>query len=176
MTRAHVMIDRNARELEQFAASELGRYLRECFGAEVSIGSEAVDSAEVLFLLGSPATNHAVRLATARRAFPKVSEQGLVLRRIRYRGRRSFLVGGGSPRATLWSVYELAERWGVRFLLHADVIPRRRSLWLPDVNDAMEPEFPIRQWRVVNDFACGPESWGIADYRQIGRASCRERV
>ena len=161
------MIGPDAPELERFAASELGRYLQECFGAEVSVGHEAVDSAEVLFLVGSPATNPAVRRATARRAFPNVSDQGLVLRRLRQRGRRSFLVGGGSPKATLWSVYELAERWGVRFLLHGDVIPRRRALWLPDVNDVIEPEFPIRQWRVVNDFACGPESWGIEDYQPV---------
>ena len=167
MIHAHIVIDPDAPEMEQFAASELGRYLQECFGAEVSIGREAVDSAEVLFLVGSPATNPAVRRATTRRAFPEVSDQGLVLRRLRQRGRRAFLVGGGSPRATLWSVYELAERWGVRFLLHGDVIPRRRTLWLPDVNDVMEPEFPIRQWRVVNDFACGPESWGIADYQPV---------
>ena len=167
MIHAHIVIGPDAPEMERFAASELGRYLRECFGAEVSIGREAVDSAEVLFLVGSPATNPAVRRATALRAFPKVSDQGLVLRRLRQRGRRSFLVGGGSPRATLWSVYELAERWGVRFLLHGDVIPRRRALWLPDVNDVIEPEFPIRQWRVVNDFACGPESWGIADYQPV---------
>ncbi len=167
MTRAHVVIGPNAPEMEQFAASELGRYLRECFDAEVSVGRETVDSADVLFLVGSPSTNPAVRRATARRAFPQVSDQGIVLRRLRHRGRRSFLVGGGSPKATLWSVYELAERWGVRFLLHGDVIPRRRALWLPDVNDVLEPEFPIRQWRVVNDFACGPESWGIADYRPV---------
>ena len=31
----------------------------------------------------------------------------------------------------------------------------------------MEPEFTIRQWRVVNDFACGPESWGMGDYRPL---------
>lgn len=167
MTRAHVVIGRDAPELEQFAALELGRYLQECFGAEVSIGDDAAGPGDVLFLVGSPATNPAVGRATVRRAFPKVSDQGLVLRRLRQRGRRAFLVGGGSPRATLWSVYELAERWGVRFLLHGDVVPRRRALWLPDVDDVMEPEFPIRQWRVVNDFACGPESWGIADYEPV---------
>ena len=167
LTRAHVVIDRNAPELEQFAASELGRYLVECFDAEVSIRNETDISAEVVFLVGSPATNPAVQMAASRRPFPEVSEQGLVLRRLTYGGRRAFIVGGGSPAATLWAVYELAQRWGVRFLIHGDVIPRRQSLWLPNVNEVMEPEFPIRQWRVVNDFACGPESWGIADYRPV---------
>ena len=122
------MIGPDAPELEQFAASELERYLRECFGAKVSIGDEAGESADVLFLVGSPATNPAVEHATARREFPEVSDQGVVLRRLRQRGRRAFLVGGGSPRATLWSVYELAERWGVRFLLHGDVIPRAAGI------------------------------------------------
>ena len=26
---------------------------------------------------------------------------------------------------------------------------------------------PIRQWRIINDFACGPESWSVADYRPV---------
>ena len=31
----------------------------------------------------------------------------------------------------------------------------------------MEPSLSVRQWRVINDFACGPESWGMADYRPV---------
>ena len=31
----------------------------------------------------------------------------------------------------------------------------------------LEPLLRVRQWRVVNDFASGPESWGMADYRPV---------
>ena len=33
------------------------------------------------------------------------------------------VIGGGSPVATLWAVYELVERWGVRYLIDRDVYP-----------------------------------------------------
>ena len=36
---------------------------------------------------------------------------------------RTFRIIGGSPTAAAWGVYELAEFWGVRFLLHEDVMP-----------------------------------------------------
>ena len=167
MARIFVSIGRDAPELERFAAEELCRYLLECFGAEARIGADVPDNADILFLVGSPATNPAVESATGQRSFPQLSDQGFVLRRMRSKGRRSFLLGGGSPRATMWAVYELAQRWGVRYLLHGDSLPRRRSPWLPNIDETMEPEFTIRQWRVVNDFACGPESWGMGDYRPL---------
>ena len=31
----------------------------------------------------------------------------------------------------------------------------------------LEPGLAVRQWRVVNDFANGPESWGMVDYRPV---------
>jgi hypothetical protein len=31
----------------------------------------------------------------------------------------------------------------------------------------LEPLLPVRTWRVINDFACGPESWGMSDYRPV---------
>ena len=120
MARIFVSIGRDAPELERFAAEELCRYLLECFGAEARIGADVPDNADILFLVGSPATNPAVESATGQRSFPQLSDQGFVLRRMRSKGRRSFLLGGGSPRATMWAVYELAQRWGVRYLL-----PRR---------------------------------------------------
>jgi len=65
-------------------------------------------------------------------------------------------------------VYELVERWGVRYLLYGDVLPEDPGpLILPSEPIVMEPEFRVRQWRVVNDFSCGPESWGMADYRPV---------
>lgn len=87
----------------------------------------------------------------------------------------ALIIGGGSDRATLWAVYELVERWGVRFLLDGDVFPDDRggdtsdcvNIRLPERQVVREPLLPIRQWRVINDFVCGPECWGIADYRTL---------
>jgi len=165
--RVGVLLGEKAGEIERYAAEQLCGYLRKLFGIRARPTTRLPHSADVLLLIGNPETNPTVGQATARKAFPKLSEQGIVLRRLRFMGKPALLVGGGSPRATMWAVYELAGRWGVRYLLHGDVLPPRRRFYLPRVDEVMEPELPIRQWRVVNDFACGTESWGIEDYRPV---------
>jgi hypothetical protein len=77
------------------------------------------------------------------------------------------VVTGGSPAPVLWAVSALAEHWGVRHLLHGDVQPPQAAFTLPELDLLEEPLLRTRQWRVINDFALGPESWGLADYRPL---------
>ncbi len=165
--RVCVVIGEAAPELERFAAEELCAYLQKLFGVRAGPTTTVSPGAQALVLIGSPGTNPVVKRATAQKPFPPVSDQGLVLRRLQFGGRPAFVVGGGSPQATLWAVYELVERWGVRYLLHGDVLPEPSAFRLPNLDAVLEPQFRVRQWRVVNDFAMGPESWGIADYRPV---------
>lgn len=162
-----VVVSEAASDLERYAAAELCRYLAGCFGAEISPAETVPADADCVFLLGTPESNPAVAAATARRPFPELGEQGFLLRRVRFKNRKAMILGGGSPRATLWAVYDLAERWGVCHTTQTDLFPVQRSLWLPDLNMVKEPNLTIRQWRVVNAHASGPESWGIEDYRNV---------
>ena len=162
-----VVVSGSQPDLELFAASELCRYLGDLFGVETSPSEYTEGFPGGLFLIGSPATNPAVAEAMDNGLSFDVSDQGIVIQRCQSHGGDALVVGGGSPRATLWAVYELVERWGVRYLLHGDILPERRAFKLPDMTTVMEPNLTIRQWRVVNDFACGPESWGIEDYRPV---------
>ncbi len=163
-----VVVGGRAPQLEQYAAGQLCDYLQKLYGIEVKPTVGIPASAEALFLIGGPGTNGLVKKATKPRGFPKVSEQGMVLRRVEVGKRPGLIVGGGSPRATLWAVYELVERWGVRYLLHGDVLPEAGGEFrLPELDETKEPALTVRQWRVVNDFANGPESWGMADYRPL---------
>jgi hypothetical protein len=165
---AAVVLGPRASELERFAARELCVYLERLFGVRVTPADHVPRAADTVFLIGSPETNPAVRRACAKKPFPKVSDQGVVLQRQQLGKRLALVVGGGSPRATLWAVYELAERWGARYLLHGDVLPGSPGkLRLPEADVVLEPALRVRQWRVVNDFAIGPESWGMADYRPV---------
>ena len=167
--RAHVRTDVGAGPLERLAASELARYAADVFGLNAEHGVEADGSASLTFLVGA-AERPIVREATS---LPVLSDQGILLRTVEESsGTRTVLVCGGSERATLWAVYELAERWGVRFLLHEDVLPEGRAADLdeiapPDLDVAQEPALKIRTWRAVNSLAFGPISWGVADYRRI---------
>ena len=162
-----VIISENALELERFAAEQLCDYLEKLFGIQTRPVSNMSVEAEAVFLVGNLATDVAVQGTMEENTFPPISEQGFILHRASCQGRPSLVVRGGSPRATLWAVYELVERWGVRYLLHRDILPEPSTFHLPDVEVVMEPTLSVRQWRVINDFACGPESWGMADYRPV---------
>ncbi len=166
-TQVAVIVSENAPELEHFAAEQLCDYLEKLFGIQSRPASNVSAEAEVLFLVGNLDIDVTVQQIAERAPFPPVSEQGFILRRMQFQGCPSLLICGGSPRATLWAVYELVERWGVRYLLHGDVLPAPAIFHLPDLDVVMEPTLSVRQWRVINDFACGPESWGIEDYHPM---------
>ena len=163
-TQVAVIVSENAPELEHFAAEQLCDYLEKLFGIQIRPASNVSAEAEVLFLVGNLDIDVTVHQTADGAPFPPVSEQGFILRRMQFQGCPSLLICGGSPRATLWAVYELVERWGVRYLLHGDVLPAPAIFHLPDLDVVMEPTLSVRQWRVINDFACGPESWGMEDY------------
>ena len=165
--RGAVIISENAPELERFAAEQLCDYLEKLFGIRIRPTSSVAAEAETLFLVGSLDADVAVQGTMEEGTLPPISEQGFILRRVQFQGRPSLVVRGGSSRATLWAVYELVERWGVRYLLHRDVLPAPSTFHLPDLDAVVEPTLPVRQWRVINDFACGPEAWGMADYRPV---------
>ncbi|MCY3775272.1 MAG: alpha-glucuronidase family glycosyl hydrolase, partial [Candidatus Aminicenantes bacterium] len=166
--RVDVIVGSAAPELERFAAQELCDYLARLYGIRTHPVRQATVHAEAVFLIGSPGTNTAVLNTLGEDGFGDVTDQGLVLKTTRWQGTPALVVGGGSPRATLWAVYELVERWGVRYLTDRDVLPERKEEFqLPDLNVLMEPVFHIRAHPTIQDFACSGEAWGIADFRVL---------
>ena len=158
-----VVIDRSAPQLEQFAARELCGYLEKLFGLTTQPVTRWTDASRITFLVGSPATNSAINKA----GFPELSDQGIVLRSVTSGDRPALIVGGGSPRATLWAVYELAELWGVRYLVRGDVLPQKKELDLTELDVVMEPILRVRSHPTVQDFASSGESWAAADFIRL---------
>ena len=170
--RVAVVTAADAPALERYAAAQLSGYLSKLFGIRAEPVTAVPERAGTILLVGSPRSNVLVKESPAASRFDGLGEQGIVIQRTTLGAglgaRPAIVVGGGSPQATLWAVYDLVERyWGVRYLLHGDVLPPRSRFRLPDAHVRMEPLLPIRQWRVVNEFACGPASWGLADYRPV---------
>ena len=64
-------------------------------------------------------------------------------------------------------MYELVERWGVRYLIDRDVLPDRAVFKLPELDVVMEPVFRVRAHPSIQDYAPSGESWGIADFRPL---------
>jgi hypothetical protein len=153
-----------AKPLEQYAANELQRYVKRLFGASAKVVPERTDQAECAFLLGTP--NHNPAAVSGSQAFPQLSDQGFVLRTITFKSKPAVAIVGGSPVATMWGVYELVERYGVRYLLGGDVFPEpKKAFYLPEIDTVFEPVFRVRMWKAMGDFAMGMEGWGMADYR-----------
>ena len=152
-----------APELELTAARELAGYIRQLFGLIPQVSDWPPDGCDAVFLIGSPDTNPAVGQAVGQ-GWPSLSEQGCVLRKLGNQKPPSLVAGGGSPVATLWAVYELVERYGVRYLLHEDVLPSQAGPFhLPEVDETFEPVQQIRSWRLMNSLPHGPETWRLSD-------------
>src|SRR5579883_1743467 len=134
--RIAVVIGKDAPPLDRFAASQLCAYLDKLFGVKAQPLATPIPHVDVVFLIGSPATNPRIS------SFPKVSDQGVVLKTLKG-SPPALIVGGGSPRATMWAVYELAYRWGVRYLLDRDALPLRSHFKMPELNVVMEPIFKV---------------------------------
>lgn len=162
--RVDVVVGADAPKLEKFAAAELAAQLKRLFDADVHIAAK-VPAAGNLILIGSPATNPAVAKTTGK-DWPKLSNQGHLLKSVGEP--KALIVGGGSPVATLWAVYELGHRYGIRYLLHGDYFPTEPAKFKLDGFDLVfEPQLRLRAWRTINDFAIGPESWGLADQKRM---------
>ena len=156
-----VVVGENAPGVEKFAASELCGYLDKLFAIHTQPVSTRAAGSKAIFLIGSPATNSRIK------TFPQVSDQGIVITRVQD-AVPTLVVGGGSPQASLWAVYELAERWGVRYLMVRDAIPARSKFKMPRLNVVMEPIFRVRAHGTTNvDFADSGEGWGFKDFRPL---------
>jgi len=165
-----VVIGPKADKLERYAAEELCSYLDKLYGIKTRPTTGLPETAETGLLVGSPKTNPVLSKALGAAGWPKVSDQGILLKRAKLDGKPALVIGGGSPVATMWAVYELVERWGVRYLIDRDVLPPK-SEWtgLPDLDVVMEPNMRIRCWRLVNDLADGPVSWSLDENRRFLR-------
>lgn len=141
--RVDVVVSADASRLERFAAEELSAQLKRLFDAEVKIAS-ASDAPQVIEVGRQQG----------------VSEQTIVLKSVE-KGTRSILtIGGGSPAATLWAVYEYGHRQGIRYFLFGDldpVTPPKFTLTGFDVS--LEPAMKVRSFPLNDASALGPRVW-----------------
>ena len=159
-TQVAVIIGGKAPALEKLAAERLAADLRALFAVEAAVRTSAPAGAAHTILLGSPQTNPAIPRST----WPAVSDQGHVLRSTP----AGLIVGGGSPVATLWAASELAQRLGIRPLLHGDAPPIvKPELKLGGFNVVLEPGPRIRAWSAFLGQPHGTESWPLADQQRL---------
>ncbi len=169
----HIVLDDQAPALEKLAAQELQAMIAKLSTAEITISSRppAQGKTPVIFL-GSPQTNRIIG-RRLKGFWPKVSDQGIVIRSLGQK--QAVIIGGGSPRATLWAVYEFGYQQGIRYLLREDIYPDPKPLKISGLDYVNEPEFRTRSWRTINDFAIGPESWSLAEHKQVLKQLAKQK-
>lgn len=81
---------------------------------------------------------------------------------------RVLTISGGSDLAVLYGAYAYAERLGVRFYLHGDVVPdERRECAIPELDETHVPAFATRGLLPFHDFPEGPDLWSADDYKAV---------
>jgi hypothetical protein len=161
-----LVVGRKAEPLVHRAARELAGLLARLYGAAIDVAHAPPPQAGPLVLLGNPDDNPAIAAAFGE-AWPRLSEQGILLRSLE--NPPALVVGGGSPRATLWAVYELGRRLGITYLLSGDVYPAapRAPFATSGYNVLLEPHMANRVFATLGDEPIGPSSWGIAEQCRV---------
>ncbi len=164
--RVAVVMQDDAPTLEKHAAKELAAQWKQLFDADVQIGSTPPTDAIATILLGSPTTNPAVKTALGDK-WPKLTDQGHLIRTVTP-GQSTVVVGGDSPVATLWAVYELGHHFGVRSLLHGDYFPLETpKLSVEGLDIVKEPTIRTRAFRVVDMSPMSFGPWGLDDQKKL---------
>ena len=138
--------------LERLAAQEVRRYVYLRTGRLLPIVDDAGQSGEVIRLT--------VDEQLGGEAYQFSSHKD--------NGRTVLTISGGSPLAVLYGAYGLAEKLGVRFYLHGDVVPDEQVAFaLPTLNEKHRPLFETRGIQPFHDFPEGPDWWNGDDYKAI---------
>ncbi len=146
---------------ECFAAAELQQYLRRITGrAEdfTTVDDEAVPPGD-LILVGGPRSNAATaRLAAALQIsqtdLDGLGPEGYVIKSARADDRQVLLIAGGGRVGTLYGVYDLLHRLGVRWYAPGEIneeVPRQELDSLPEFNVSESPKFFTRGFHAWED-------------------------
>ncbi len=159
--------------LEQLASAELRRYFYLRTGELPALVGEtdATSSTVNLIVLGSKERPHLrpflADSALANRV-ANLQPAEYLLQTLEQQGRRVVLVAGGDELGALYGAYRLAERLGVRFYLHGDVLPDSLiEPELPQVSELGRPLFELRGIQPFHDFPEGPDWWNLEQYKTI---------
>lgn len=161
-----IVVGEPAGVLQRLAGREVRRYLYLRTGrlAELSAGGEVRGQTIVVAckgraLLAEPAVKAAAE---------KLQAQEFVLQTTSGPGgERTWWIVGGDAQGALYGAYRFAEKLGVRFYLHGDVVPDERLTDIPEINETGRPLFALRGVNPWGSHPFGFDAWGSDVYKAI---------
>jgi hypothetical protein len=174
--RVDIVIGEKAPALEKRAAEDIAADLKKVYEADVKIATAAPEGAENVIFVGSPKTNEQTAKQISE-SWPKLSEQGHVLRTIKYRGKPALFIGGGSPVAAYWGAAEYAHTLGIRTMLYGDLYPVLPPTFSLDNYEVMQEPVVTQRGtsHALDQNPTGRSSWGLEDQRRLLRQLARLR-
>ncbi|MCE5311022.1 MAG: hypothetical protein LLG20_25560 [Acidobacteriales bacterium] len=132
-------------EPNQYAATELRRYVENITGARLEIVAPgALRNGMLNIVVGGP-------LARKLAPMEGLKRDGFVLWRTKAGAHEVLVAAGNDDAATLYAVYDIIERFGATFLITKDILPETvRDLRAPDVQLKIESPFPRRGLLISN--------------------------
>ncbi len=156
-----VVISKAASPTEKVAAQEVRRYIYVRSGQLLPITDVAAAGGNVVVAGKGTAGLPKVLADEARSLGP---EQYILKTTKGDAGDIAWIVGSDAA-GTLYGAYRFAEKIGVRFYLHGDVIPDEQvPFTVPNLDETGKPLFSIRGIQPFHDFPEGPDWWNRDDY------------
>lgn len=140
MTDWTIVIPQDAIESEQYAAAELGRFLKEISGAEFPVADDTAEPREKEILVGFGKRTAALQDDWD---IEGLGQDGFYMKTCQDK----LVLAGGRPRGTLYAVYAFLEevlgcRW---FTTEVQHIPQRDPLVITELNDRQVPALEYRE-------------------------------
>lgn len=81
---------------------------------------------------------------------------------------QTLTISGGTDIAVLYGAYDFAEKLGIRFYLHGDVIPDEKiNFVIPKLDETHSPLFEKRGILPFHDFPEGPDWWSVDEWKTV---------
>jgi hypothetical protein len=185
ISKVNIFLGVHATIVEQFAASELQKYIMDISGATVPILTtyeQPTTGSQCNILIGRAESNEKIAsLCEQKRiqlsgSFPGMD--GYIIKSINVDGRPSIVLGGSADRSSLFAVYDLLERGmgvyfgGYKFTGNSnqEVVPASSSIVLPIFDVVERPAF---KYRFVSDngYYDGDKEVLVADWGAKNRCN-----
>ncbi len=86
-------------------------------------------------------------------------------------------ISGGSDVAVLYGAYTFAEKLGIRFYIHGDVVPDVKVAFkLPVLHETHKPLFELRGLQPFHDFPEGPDWWTQDEWLSVVSQTAKMRM
>ena len=161
---------------EKLAAGEIRRYIYLRTGTLLPVvvadaGAPVRYPAGSIILIGAKDRPEIVAMAcdaACKSAINGLQPQQYLLKTTVISNNNVLLIIGGDPAGTLYGAYAVAEKLGVRFYLHGDVVPEKRiPCELPVMDEIRKPLFALRGIQPFHDFPEGPDWWSRDGYKAV---------